>query len=155
MKKKTDEQSEVLEKQIEEWKGKYLRVLADYQNLEKRTQEEASNVRRFAAEMVLTKLLVVGDTLEKAQEHLGDTGLSLALKELAAVYRSQGVIKLEVVGKQFDPKFMECIEVGEGENNIVVEELLSGYTLHGKVIRVARVKVGRKQESTNDKSTNK
>lgn len=155
MKKKTDEQSEVLEKQIEEWKGKYLRALADYQNLEKRTQEEASNVRRFAAEMVLTKLLAVADTLEKAQEHLNDTGLSLALKELAAVFSSQGVIKLEVMGKPFDPKVMECIEVGEGENNMVVEELTPGYTLYGKVMRVARVKVGRKQESTNDKSTNK
>lgn len=144
MKKKTDEQSEMLQKQIEEWKGKYLRALADYQNLEKRTQEETSNVRRFAAEMVLTKLLAVADTLEKAQAHLSDTGLSLALKELAAVFSSLGVIKLEVVGKQFDPKFMECIEVVEGDDNIVVEESTSGYTLYGKVIRVARVKVGKK-----------
>lgn len=144
MKKNTDELSEAAEKQIEEWKAKYLRALADYQNLEKRTQEETSNIRKFAAEMVSTKLLAVADTLERAQAHLSDIGLSLALKELAAVFNSLGVVKLEVVGMQFDPKFMECIEVGEGENNIVVEELLPGYTFHGKVIRVARVKVGRK-----------
>lgn len=144
MKKKTDEQTEMLQKQIEEWKGKYLRALADYQNLEKRTQEEAGNVRKFAAEMVVTKLLAVADTLEKTQEHLSDTGLALALKEFAAVFSSLGVVKLEVVGKQFDPKFMECIEVVEGDDTIVVEESASGYTLHGKVIRVARVKVGKK-----------
>lgn len=147
MKKKTDEQSEVLVKQIEEWKAKYLRALADYQNLEKRTQEEAGNVRRFAAEMVLTKLLSVADTLEKAQAHLSDTGLSLALKELMAVFSSLGVIKLEVVGKPFDPEFMECIEVGDGENNMVVEELTPGYMLYGKVMRVARVKVGKKKDA--------
>ena len=147
MKKKTDEQSEELQKQIEEWKAKYLRALADYQNLEKRTQEETHKVRRFAAEVVLTKLLPIADIFERAQAHLSDIGLSLALKELAAVFNSLGVVKLEVVGMQFDPKFMECIEVGEGENNIVVEELLPGYTFHGKVIRVARGKVGRQKDA--------
>ncbi len=147
IKKKQNDQIEALQKQLEEWKSKYLRALADYQNLEKRTQEETSNVRRFAAEMVLTKLLSVADTLEKAQAHLSDTGLSLALKELVAVFSSLGVIKLEVVGKPFDPKFMECIEVGDGENNMVVEELTPGYTLYGKLIRVARVKVGKKKDA--------
>ncbi len=73
-----------------------------------------------------------------------DTGLSLALRELAAFFASQGVTKLEVVGKPFDPEMMECIEVVEGDDTIVVEESLPGYALHGKVIRVAQVKVGKK-----------
>lgn len=149
MKKKTDEQSEVLRKQVEEWKAKYLRALADYQNLEKRAAQEKSEVRAYAAEIVLTKLLPVVDTFERAEAHLSDTGLSLAFKELEAFLTSQGITKLEVVGKPFDPKFMECIEVVEGGDSIVVEETRSGYALLGKVIRVATVKVG-KQNPTNE-----
>lgn len=151
MKKKQNDQTDKLQKQIEEWKSKYLRALADYQNLEKRVVQEKTEVRVYAAEAVLTKLLPIVDTFERAQTHLSDTGLSLAFKELGAFFASQGVSKLEVVGKPFDPSCMECIEVVEGVDTIVVEETLPGYTLHGKMIRVAQVKVGRTEESTNDK----
>lgn len=151
MKKKQHDQIEELQKQIEEWKAKYLRALADYQNLEKRVVQEKSEIRVYAAEAVITKLLPVADTFERAQAHLKDAGFSLALKELGAFLTSQGVSKLEVVGKSFNPHEMECIEVVEGEEDIVIEELLPGYALHGKVIRVARVKVGKHGESTNDK----
>ncbi len=147
MKKKTDEQLVVLQQEIEEWKAKYLRALADYQNLEKRAAQEKREVRAYAAEIVLTKLLPVVDTFERAQAHLQDTGLSLALKGLGAFLTSQGVTKLEVAGKPFDPKFMECIEVVEGAENIVVEETRSGYTLFGKIIRVATVKVGKQMQN--------
>lgn len=144
MKKKTDEHTEALLKEIEEWKGKYLRALADYQNLEKRKSEEISEVRRFAGELVLTKLLPVVDTFERALVHVKDQGLALAVKELEAFLAAAGVKKLEVMGKAFSPHEMECIEVIDGEDTIVIEETLPGYTLHGKVIRVAQVKVGKK-----------
>ncbi|MCX6793936.1 MAG: nucleotide exchange factor GrpE [Candidatus Gottesmanbacteria bacterium] len=136
MKKKHDEQTE-------DWKSKYLRALADYQNLEKRTQVEKQEIRKYAAEVILTRLLPALDTLTKAAQHVKDTGLELALKELYAVLSEQGVQKLEIVGKPFDPHQMECIEVIAGEDNIVVEELLPGYRLHDKILRVAQVKVGK------------
>ena len=154
MKKKQNDEEDELPKQIEEWKGKYLRALADYHNLEKLSQEEKSHVHVFAAEMVLVKLLPIVDTLERAQEHLKDTGLGLALKELESFLVMHGVKKMSVVGRFFDPDSMECIEVVEGEENMVITELRPGYTLHDKVIRVAQVKVGKKIESVNDKSAN-
>jgi len=138
MKKKHDEQ-------IEEWKGKYLRVLADYQNLEKRTQSEKKEIRRFAAEVVIARLLPIIDTLSKSSEHVKDAGMELALKEFYAALSEFGVQKLAVVGKQFNPHEMECIEVVSGDDNIVVEELLPGYRLHDKILRVAQVKVGKKE----------
>lgn len=136
MKKKHDEQ-------IEDWKGKYLRALADYQNLEKRIQAEKMEIRRFAAEVVIARFLPTIDMLSKASEHTNDAGLTLALKELHAALSEFGVQKLAVVGKPFNPHEMECIEVVAGNNNIVVEELLPGYRLHGKILRVAQVKVGK------------
>jgi molecular chaperone GrpE len=132
-----------------DWKSKYLRALADYQNLEKRTQQEKQQIRKYAAETVTARLLPALDTLTKASVHIKDTGLELALKELYAVLAEQGVEKIDVVGKPFDPHQMECIDVvalpaqGGGPNNIVVEELLPGYRLHDKILRVAQVKVGK------------
>ncbi len=139
-----------MKKQGEDWKNKYLRALADYQNLEKRKSEEISEVRRFAGEIFLTKLLPVADTFERAQMHLKDSGLELAIREMHAFLDEAGVKKIEVVGKQFNPHEMECIEVIEGEDNIVIDEALSGYTLHGKVIRVAQVKVGKRSLAKSD-----
>lgn len=154
MKKKTDDQHEELQRQIDEHKSKYLRALADYQNLEKRSNEDKQEIRRYAAERIVLKLLPVFDTLEKAQKHLADTGLELVLKEFHAVLLDQGVSRIDVIDKEFNPHEMECVEVVEGKENIVVEEVLPGYTLHGKVLRVAKVKVGRDGTSTNAQSTN-
>jgi len=134
----------------EVWKEKYFRALADYQNLQKQTEVEHYQVRMFAGLVVIEKLLPVVDLLEKAQEHLNDQGLKLALKELYSFFHSIGVEKIEVVGKLFDPHIMECSEVVEHtKDNEVIEEVRAGYTMHGKVIRVARVKVGKKS-SNND-----
>ncbi len=157
MKKTTGKQvdyqkhAEDLQGQADEWKNKYIRVLADYQNLERRTQEEKADIRRFAAEVVLARLLPAVDTLKRAKDHLRDAGLDLAYKELVAILQEQGVEHIPVIGKAFNPHEMECVEVVSGNDNEVVEEVLPGYRLHGKVLRVAQVKVGKKPaESVNN-----
>lgn len=155
--KKQDGQAkhiEELQKQIEELKTKYLRALADYQNLEKRVHAEKEATRKFAGEVFLKRLLPILDTFELAQKHLNDPGLALALKELYAFFAEYGVSKIKVLGNEFNPQEMECLEVVEGENNKVTAEVLPGYRFHGKVLRVARVKVGKKTESTNEEFTN-
>lgn len=129
----------------EDWKSKYLRALADYQNLEKRMHNEKEETRRFANQIFLQRLLPVIDTLERATMHLKDQGLTLALKEFETALSEFGVTKIETVGKDFNPHEMECIEVIIGEENKVIEELQPGYRLHDKILRVAQVKVGKKE----------
>ena len=91
------------------------------------------------------------DSLTKAKEHLKDPGLDLAYKEFEAALTELGVAKLAVLGKPFDPHQMECIEVVDlpaqagGPENQVVEETIPGYRYHDKILRVAQVKVGKKQ----------
>ncbi len=131
--------------QTEEWKTKYLRALADYQNLERRNLSERDEVRKFASELVLMRILTAIDTLRKAKDHIKDAGLDLAFKEFIAILEGEGVEEMKTVGEPFDPHQMECIEVVEGEDNKVVEELRPGYRLHHKVLRVAQVKVGKKK----------
>ncbi len=128
-----------------DWKNKYMRALADYKNLEKRAADEKTEIRKFAAEVVITRLLPAMDSLTKAKEHLKDPGLDLAYKEFEAALTELGVAKLAVLGKPFDPHQMECIEVVEGPENQVVEETIPGYRYHDKILRVAQVKVGKKQ----------
>lgn len=151
MKKTHDEEKYIIElnNQVAHYKDKYLRALADYQNLEKRTAENTERIRKFAAESLISKLLSVLDSMEKAESHLKDPGLSLALKEFRTVLTQNGLVRIVTSGRDFDPNEMECIEVTEGKENKVVEESLPGYRLHGKVIRPARVKVGKDNTNTN------
>ncbi len=144
MKKKSEHHAEELERQVEVWRTKYLRALADYQNLEKRKSDEIQEIRRFAGEYIIVRLLPIVDTFEKALKHIQDQGMSLALKQLYTFLEEQDVYKIDVVGKSFNPSEMECIEVVDGKDESVLEEILSGYTLNGKIIRVAKVKVGKK-----------
>lgn len=137
-------ESEELQKQVEDWKSKALRALADYQNLEKRSANEAREIRLYAGETILRQILPITDTLFRAQVHLNDQGLGLALKELEVFLVNQGVEKIETINQDFDPTAMECIEVVEGPENKVIEELLPGYKLFDKLLRVAQVKVGKK-----------
>lgn len=132
----------VAQKEAEEWKNKYLRALADYQNLVKRTEEDMRDMRLYATEQFLRKLLPVVDTLEIAMHHVKDEGLDLAIKELHAVLNVYGVEKIDVVGKPFDPHVMDCIEVVEGEKDHVVKVLNAGYRMHGKLLRPSKVQVG-------------
>lgn len=131
--------------QAEDWKGKYLRALADYQNLERRNLNQREELRKFASELLLLRILTAVDTLKKAKDHIKDAGLDLVCKEFVAILEDEGVEEMKTVGELFDPHQMECIEVVDGEDNKVVEELRSGYRLHGKVLRVAQVKVGKKK----------
>lgn len=147
MAKKTDDiDIEKFKNEIEEWKGKYLRALADYQNLEKRFSEQRQEIVKYASERVICDLLAVLDTFEKAQEHLKDAGLTLGVKNFQTVLEGNGLTKIDVLGKKFDPLQMECIEVvGDSKEDDVIKELRAGYKLADKVIRVAQVKVGKKE----------
>ena len=146
MVKKTDDiDIDKLKNEVEEGKGKYLRALADYQNLEKRFGEQRQEIVKYASEKVIRELLVILDTFEKAQEHLKDEGLTLGVRNFQTVLEGNGLIKIDVLGKKFDPMQMECIEViGDSKADDVIEELRKGYKLGEKVIRVAQVKVGKK-----------
>ncbi len=143
VKPKDDVRVGELEKEAEDWKSKYLRALADYQNLEKRSREQVNDSRKFAAELILARLIPVVDTFAKVRVHVKDVGFDLAYKELTVVLTEQGVEAMHVLGKPFDPHEMECIEVVPGNDNEVVEEVFPGYRFRGKVLRVAQVKVGK------------
>jgi molecular chaperone GrpE len=139
-----------LKRQLEETTNLWKRALADYQNLQKRVQEEKSEFVKFSAKILIEKLLSVLDDLEKAQAHLKDQGLGLTLKKLEDVLKLEGVKKIDAVGavgKDYDIQSMEAIVMEEGkEAGKVLAELRPGYTMHGAVLRPAQVKVSQKKK---------
>jgi molecular chaperone GrpE len=133
-----------LEKQVEEFENKYRRALADYQNLQKRVQEEKIEWIRNANRDLLLRVLTVLDTLILAYQHTQDKNMQVSVQQFLDVLKSEGVTRIETVGKKFDPAFMEAIATDEGNEGEVLEELRVGFVIHDKLLRAAQVKVGKK-----------
>lgn len=134
----TDDKSEQLE-------GQLKRALADYQNLERRVEEERRLLSTLSAAIVIEKFLPVLDNLENAQKHLKDQGLEIVIKQFKDILTTEGVTEMEAEGQTFDPQLHEAIEAKEGENdNMIVSTTKKGYKMNDKVLRPAQVVVERK-----------
>lgn len=127
----------------EQLEGQIKRVLADYQNLEKRVREERTEWIRLANKDLLLRFLPVLDTLVLAGKHIDNQGLKLSIKQFEDVLKEEGLVKIEASGKEFDPHTMECFQTIDGEEGKVLEEIRAGYMINEKVVRPAQVKVGK------------
>lgn len=126
-------------KELEE---KYLRALADYQNLEKRVGREKETFVKFANAVLILKMLPVLDNLERAAEHLKDQGTELVMRQFKEALSSEGVTEIEAEGQPFNPELHEAVEKIAGEEGKVLAVVERGYKLGEKVIRPAKVRVG-------------
>lgn len=131
-----------LKEQVALLDDKFKRVLADYQNQEKRHEAQKSLLAKFANESLLDKILPVVDDLERAQGHLQDAGLGHVLKTFHQLLVSEGLSVIESDQADFDPATMDCAEVVAGEKDKVVKTASKGYRLFDKVLRPAKVEVG-------------
>lgn len=138
-------------KQLEEATNNWKRALADYANLEKRIVQEKEDFIRFANKDLILRLLAVLDDLERAEKHLKDQGLSLAINHLRMVLKDEGVEETKVLGQKFDPSRMDCAEVVKGPDKQIMEIVQKGYLLKEKLLRPAKVKVGDAKFSSNAK----
>jgi len=139
---------EFLKEQVDDFKNKYLRALADYQNLEKRVNEEKINIIINANRQLVVNLLPFIDILDKAELFVKDPGLRLAKDHLFKVLNEIGLEEIIVLNKEFDPYTAEVVEMIKGDkDNIVVEVLRKGYKINNAIIRVAQVKVSKKINS--------
>ncbi len=142
-KAKKGKREEELAGKIEALEKQLALALADYRNLEARIHREASQFREQLSWALIDKLLAVLDDLERAERHLHDRGLTLAVDQFKKVLASEGVERIKAKGEEFDPARMDCVAVVTGPKNKVVATLQPGYTVNGKVIRPAKVKVGK------------
>ncbi len=134
---------------------KYLK--ADFENYKKRKDKEIENVLKWGNERLIVRLLNIIDDLERAinigkqantkEELIG--GIEMILKDFHKVLKEEGLSKIEAKGKPFDPNRHEAvmrIETDEYPDNIIIDELRTGYLLDGRVIRPSSVKVASNQQ---------
>ncbi|MBI4322888.1 MAG: nucleotide exchange factor GrpE [Candidatus Omnitrophica bacterium] len=142
----------------------YLRQLADVDNTRKRLQREKEEFSRFAAESVIRHLLPIIDSLSQALVAV-DTqadpktiiqGVHLIYRQLLGLLEREGVARITTIGEPFDPHRHEAVaQVDTDEpkaDGTVVEEVQVGYTMHGKVLRPAMVKVAKKSSPQTEPS---
>lgn len=119
------------------------RALADYQNLKKRIEKDQLAYVKYANSSLIDKLLTVLDDLERADHHLKDQGLELAITQFKSVLNQEGIKEIKILNQEFNPQFAECVELVQGTKNQVIAVIKKGYQLYDKVLRPAQVKVGK------------
>ncbi len=149
------EELEKARAEAEAYKDRYLRAMAEMDNmrkrLEKRFAEEAEQEKR----RFLRAILPLVDNLEMVVKHSESDpkvlreGVRMILQEFMRTLEQEGVKPVPSVGQKFDPFVHEAVEVVETEQHpeeTVVDEVQKGYTYKGSLLRPARVRVARKEE---------
>ena len=144
-----EEKEEVKEEGKEESDDlRYLRLMADFQNYRKRAEKEKRDLYSYANEKIMNDLLTVMDNFERALEHdAGDgfkEGIEMIFKQLSDVLEKDGLAEIPALGEDFDPNVHNAVmteETEDYESGKVSGVMQKGYTLNGKVIRPAMVKV--------------
>lgn len=141
-----------LEQQLGELTQALQRERADAINIRRRHEEEISRLRSSVKANVVTDLLPVIDNFERALQHIPqdqeDTdfvkGIQGIVKQFEKTLTDLGVERIKTVGEHFDPQLHEAVSAdGEGDKEIVSEELQAGYKIGNDVIRHAMVRVKR------------
>lgn len=126
------------------------RAQADLQNAKARMAKEAQEIRLYAVEGLIEKLLPTIDNLRRAFNHLPEEleahdwvkGLRATEQQLIRDLESTGLTKMECLGQPVDTQKHEVLQAVKGKADTVVDVLEDGYELNGKVIRPAKVVVG-------------
>ncbi len=150
-----DELKELLEKEkqnsslnAEKWK----RALADYQNLEKRTQQEIIDKVSSETDKLILEFLTVYENFVRAKEVYAKegvdiTGLDGIIKNMNSLFSKYDVKPIDTMGKTFDPNLHEVISIIEDPKlaeDTIIEEIAKGYIIRGKVLKYSKVCVSKK-----------
>ena len=142
-----------LETEHETLKSQYMRIAADFDNFRKRQSRDQDDLKLQLTCNTLSEILPIVDNFERARQQLnpeGEEAVSLhrnyqnLYKQLVDVLKKLGVAPMRVVGQSFDPTLHEALLREPSETvleDIIMEELVRGYHLNGRVLRHAQVKV--------------
>jgi len=139
-----------------ELQDKHLRAIAESQNIRRRAQQDVEKERKFGIERFARDVLSVADNLGRALSALPAdvdpavknviVGVQATERELQSILERHGVTRIEAVGKPFDANFHQAMmEVDDPTvpTGTVVQELIPGYTLAGRLLRAAMVGVSK------------
>ena len=147
-----EEQLEAAKKEVELYKDKYLRAVAEFDNYRKRTLKEKAELLLNGSEKTVCAFLPILDDFERAiADKTEDVnaikeGMQIIFNKFNKTLESLGVKKIETEGKDFDVDFHEAVAMvpgmGDDKKGKVIDCVQTGYQLNDKVIRHAKVAVG-------------
>jgi len=122
----------------------WQRSKADFINYKKGEEERKKEVLKFAKEDFVEDILPVLDSFNMAKESSSwDDGMDAILKQFVSTLEKNGLEEINPLKKEFNPNEHEAVEMVDGKEGIVMEVIQNGYKLNGKIIRPARVRVGK------------
>jgi molecular chaperone GrpE len=149
--KKKDSKLTALEQQVAELTEALQRERADIINVRRRHDEQIGGLKSIIKASVVRDLLPVIDNLERALKHVPKElenndyvkGVQGVVKQFEKTLAELGVERIKTVDEPFDPRYHEAVsmEEGDGDTEVVSEELQAGYKLGDEVIRHAMVRV--------------
>ena len=145
---------EKLEAEIQEQKDKYLRLFAEFDNYKRRTAKEKIDLMQTAGKDFALSLLEVTDDIERAEKQMASDndivhvkeGVKLIFNKLRSILQQKGITPMNSVDTDFDTEKHEAvteIEAGKEKAGKVVDEVQKGYYMNDKLIRFAKVVVGK------------
>lgn len=134
--------------------NRYLRVMADMENLRRRVRKEQEDLAQYASLKVVEALLPALDNFERALSQDKETltvdsllqGVEMVYRQMKQVLEQEGLTPIESLGKPFDPNLHQAVmqaEDPEQESGVVVEEFQKGYLFKDRIIRPSMVKVNK------------
>jgi molecular chaperone GrpE len=150
----TENIADKLQADLDEQKDKYMRLFAEFDNFKKRNAKERYELMQTAGRDVITSLLDVLDDCDRAEKELQNNddeqlkqGVQLVFNKLRNTLQSKGLKAMESIGTAFDVEKHEAItEIPAPKKELkekVVDEIQKGYYLNDKIIRFAKVVVGK------------
>jgi molecular chaperone GrpE len=151
----SNEEHEKLTAEVAEHKDKYLRLFAEFDNYKRRNAKERIELIQTAGKEVITSLLDVLDDCDRAEKQLQSTedinqvkeGVQLVFNKLRSTLQAKGLKAMESVKTEFDVEKHEAItEIPAPTKDLqgkVIDEVTKGYYLNDKIIRFAKVVVGK------------
>lgn len=152
--KELEKKIEILEKRVEEYLNGWKRAKADYINYKREVDEDKKEMVGFAFASAVMKFLPVYDNLEIAYKHIPEDakksdwvlGLENIKKQFEQIMKEFGIERMKTIGEKFNPEFHEAVSEEKKESveaGVIFEEVKAGYTMQGKTLVPARVKVGK------------
>jgi molecular chaperone GrpE len=154
-KQKEDTEEQKLKKELEEQKDKYIRLFAEFDNYKRRTSKEAIELRQTAGKEIIISLLDVLDDMDRAEQQIAESddkkalakGVLLVFDKFRKILQAKGLQALNTLHTEFDVEKDEAVsEIHVDDKKLkgkVVAELQKGYYLNDKLIRFAKVVVGK------------
>ena len=142
-----------LEAALQKGEDEKLRLMADFENLKKRKNDEISNLIKYSGESLIIALIPIFNDLDRILKESKNVkksktlldGLKITINKLYKILESQNIIKFDSEGEFFDPNFHDAMMAKDSKKkkNIIIEEFEKGYKYNDKVIKHSKVVVSK------------